>query len=178
LGGNDELPGAGQTESAKEQNDSQTRLKEDTKTHDDSVSRLTPKPGTPWENNLGMKFVPVPDTAVLFCIWETRVQDYAAFAAANPKADNSWQNAKMRGREKAIPVSDGPMHPVVNVSWADAQAFCAWLTMKEREERHIAEGSVTACLLTVSGVPQPGSLAKSVPLTQSAMPKRICSTIL
>ena len=34
-------------------------------------------------NTLGMSFVPVPGTDVQFCIWETRVKDYAAYAAAN-----------------------------------------------------------------------------------------------
>ena len=38
-------------------------------------------------NTLGMKFVPVPGTKVQFCIWETRVKDYAAYAAANTEVD-------------------------------------------------------------------------------------------
>ncbi|MDE2715231.1 MAG: hypothetical protein OSB74_12790, partial [Verrucomicrobiota bacterium] len=43
------------------------------------------KPTSPkaFTNTLGMKFVPVPGTEVSFCIWETRVKDYAAYAAAN-----------------------------------------------------------------------------------------------
>jgi hypothetical protein len=33
----------------------------------------------PWQNSLGMKFVPVVGTQVLFNIWDTRLEDFHAF---------------------------------------------------------------------------------------------------
>ena len=68
----------------------------------------------PFTNTLGMKFVPVPGTEVAFCIWETRVKDYAAYAAANAGVDGSWKEPayfKRKGFKQA------DTHPVVDVSW-------------------------------------------------------------
>jgi tetratricopeptide (TPR) repeat protein len=87
-----------------------------------------PQPGKPWENSLGMKFVPVPGTDVLFCVWETRVKDYAAYAAASSGVDRSWRNPEWQN----VLVTSKDDCPVVNVSWEDAKAFCDWLTRKER----------------------------------------------
>lgn len=81
----------------------------------------------PFTNSMGMKFVPVPGTRVLMCIHETRRADYAAYAATHPDADASWQNVAV----EKIPIGAGDDEPVVNVSWDDAKAFCAWLGSKE-----------------------------------------------
>lgn len=83
-----------------------------------------------------MKFKPVAGTKVLFCIWETRVQDYAAYAAANSGVDGSWKDPGWEGK----PVTPGPTHPVVNVNWPDAKAFCRWLTEKERKGGKLSAG--------------------------------------
>jgi formylglycine-generating enzyme required for sulfatase activity len=87
-------------------------------------------PDHPWENSLGMKFVPVPGIRVLFGVWDVRVKDYAAYAAVDAGVGNSW---KSPGFEQ------GPAYPVVNVNWNDAKAFCAWLTEKERQAGLISE---------------------------------------
>jgi len=79
----------------------------------------------PWENSMGMRFVPVPGTDVLFCMWPTRVQDYAAFVNATIR---DWLKPNFTQEAN---------HPVVLVSWDDAKAFCAWLTEQERRAGRI-----------------------------------------
>lgn len=93
--------------------------------------------GRGFTNSLGMKFVPVPGTTVRFCVWETRRQDFEAFAKARPSADDSWKEPAFKGQR----VSFAPDHPVVNVNWEDAKAFCDWLTEKERHEGRLPAGA-------------------------------------
>lgn len=95
----------------------------------------------PWENSLGMKFVPVKGTPVLFCIWHTRVQDFTAFVAATKgsAAAATLAAAKELGKDWQSPgFKQEPTHPVCDVSWEEAHAFCQWLTKKERAEGRLA----------------------------------------
>jgi serine/threonine protein kinase len=89
----------------------------------------------PFENSLGMKFVPVgiqtDSKTVLFSVWETRRQDYEAYANANIGVDTEWKTPGFEQTGK---------HPVVCVSYEDAVAFCAWLTQRERAAGKIGSG--------------------------------------
>lgn len=86
-----------------------------------------PIPQPTLTNSLGMKFIPLPGTDTLICIHETRRQDYAAYAKAEAGVNPDWIHVFRLG----VPVSYDDTHPVVNTSWIDAKAFCAWLSKKE-----------------------------------------------
>jgi formylglycine-generating enzyme required for sulfatase activity len=90
----------------------------------DSLKPL--EPGKPWKNTLGMEFVPVSGTTVLFSVYETRVREFEPFQT---ETNLDWIGAD---------VEQTPDHPIANVTWDDANAFCAWLTHRERVRRALA----------------------------------------
>jgi formylglycine-generating enzyme required for sulfatase activity len=72
-----------------------------------------------WTNSLGMRFVPIDGTRVLFSVCETRDIDFALFL-------------KETGSEWIPPDAEtGGEYPAANVTWDDAVAFCRWLTNRE-----------------------------------------------
>jgi len=96
---------------------------------------LSATKGKLFENSLGMRFLPVPITGgpsegkqILFSIWETRVSDYETFI----KKDRGRQWPKPDFAQKGD-------HPVVNVSWDDAVAFCKWLTEIDQKNGKIGK---------------------------------------
>lgn len=100
-----------------------------------TLSRAADATGTV-TNSLGMRFVPVKGTEALFSVWETRVKDYAAYAAANEGVNSAWKNPTYNQQA----VTPDETCPVVNVCWEDANAFCEWLTRKERAEGRLGPG--------------------------------------
>jgi formylglycine-generating enzyme required for sulfatase activity len=90
--------------------------------------RPVPRRGEPWENSLGMRFVPVGD--VLVSAWPTRVKDFQSFCDANARTP------------QPLDFSQDENHPAVRVNWEDARAFCQWLTESEVKSERLAEGQV------------------------------------
>ena len=97
-----------------------------------AVNAAAAAPDKPFENSLGMKFVPVPivggptaGKTIRFSIWETRVKDYEKFV----------KDTKTKWPAPAF--EQGPDHPAVNMTWDDATAFCSWLTKEEQRKRKI-----------------------------------------
>jgi formylglycine-generating enzyme required for sulfatase activity len=102
----------------------------------------------PHQNSLGMAFVPAGTPGVLFSVWETRVKDFEAFVegsghdaisenahgvpAFTLESGAEWKQAGGSWRDPRFPAKQSGEHPVVCVSYLDAEAFCAWLTKKER----------------------------------------------
>jgi serine/threonine protein kinase len=87
--------------------------------------------GADYVNSLGMKFVPIAGTKVLFCVYQTRHMDYAAYAHAHPGVASNWKTAETTTN---APVGREPTHPVVMVSWNEANAFCQWLSETESKK--------------------------------------------
>ena len=108
------------------------------------VLRAPPQPGKPWINSLEMRFVPMGDIHI--SAWQTRVRDFEAFVRAtgydavggmlSAVTQNGFKLNTMSW--KAPGFVQTPEHPVVGVSWEDANQFCEWLTKKERSEGALA----------------------------------------
>jgi hypothetical protein len=101
----------------------------------------------PWQNSLGMKFVPVSGTQVLFSIWDTRTEDFRVFvdSAGYDATEGMWSLGNDGWNQRGATWKDpgfkqGSTDPVVGVSWDDAKAFCEWLTKRERASRALPEG--------------------------------------
>ncbi len=82
-----------------------------------------------WTNTLEMRFIEGILPGVKVSAWETRVQDFQAFVTAS------------EGKFSPADFPQDGTHPVVGVSWQEAQAFCRWLTNAERASGKIASNA-------------------------------------
>ena len=97
-----------------------------------SKSKISATKEQPFENSLGMKFVPVSGTKVFFSIWETRMQDYMPFVEST-SGPQDWAAAGWAARKT---------YPAENISWQEATAYCHWLTERERKEGRLGAKDV------------------------------------
>jgi formylglycine-generating enzyme required for sulfatase activity len=107
-------------------------------------SHPSPQLGKPWTNSLDMHFVPFGE--IYISEWQTRKRDFEAFVQAtgydavggmsSAVTQNGFKLNEMSWKSPGFP--QAPDHPVVGVSWEDANQFCAWLTKKERSEGALA----------------------------------------
>lgn len=84
-----------------------------------------PRAGSPHENTLRMKFVPVAGLGVLFSIWETREQDFELYLFATKQKTLLPAGGKVSNK------------PSVGMTWEQANGFCLWLTEVERRENNL-----------------------------------------
>ena len=103
----------------------------------------------PYENSLGMRFVPVPEVdgrKILFSIWETRVKDFRAFVdATGYRQDQTDEDSKIRtisssgwefkpdARWDRLSFPQKDDEPVGTINAIDALAFCSWLSGEDRK---------------------------------------------
>ena len=83
----------------------------------------------PWVNSLGMKFVPMGDEWMA-AVWETRRKDYRIYA----ESVGISMPLVADGVESDDAEDPNADHPVTFISRDEAEAFCEWLTAKERGE--------------------------------------------
>ena len=110
---------------------------------------------TPWENSLGLQLVPLPGHGVLIGRTEVRNGDIRrfrdndfSFLPEYRRDSGQVRRIGLPGWGDGGPLSDfdpdifgGPEHPAFAVTEVEAHLFCAWLTMREREEGRIAPTS-------------------------------------
>ncbi|WP_435894978.1 SUMF1/EgtB/PvdO family nonheme iron enzyme [Oceaniferula spumae] len=82
--------------------------------------------GKKWSNSLGMQFVPIGED-LMVSAWETRVSDY-----------NTYVKESKATAPPSPGFNQGPNHPVLQVTRADAMAFCKWLTAREQKDERIS----------------------------------------
>jgi eukaryotic-like serine/threonine-protein kinase len=97
-------------------------------------------------NSLGMVFARLPKTEISFCVWKTRVQDFAVYAKAVQLSTDNWRIYSY-GTNGWVVSGDSwenpgfaqtPACPVCGVTWDEANAFCDWLTKTEHDSGELS----------------------------------------
>lgn len=102
----------------------------------------------PFENSLGMKFVPVPGTEVLFGAHEVRYRDYARFAEETENEETAWKNQE---QDRWSELENAPDHPVSAITWEEAVAFCEWLSLRDQFNYRLPTDSEWSHAIGIAG---------------------------
>ena len=97
----------------------------------DPASLMPAAAGQKFTSTIGMTFVPLEGSPLHFGQYEVRVQDYEL---AMKTLGQTWT------RKPTFPIL--PSHPVINITWQEANAFAEWLTKRDREAGLISEKAV------------------------------------
>ena len=103
----------------------------------------------PFVNSLGQEFVFVPGTKVQFCRWETRVKDYQPFLKETDPPT------------RVAPIPQPEDHPVVSISWFEANLFCDWLSRKEGRHYRLPTDEEWSYAVGVGDMEDPKTPVKS-----------------
>ncbi len=92
---------------------------------------LTPAaPDKPFTQPLRLEFTPLAGTKVLFGRTEVMLYAWQAYAKATG----------FRGESQPV-FTSSPHHPVVGISWNEAEAFCTWLTDRDLQNHLLPAGA-------------------------------------
>ena len=84
--------------------------------------------------------------------------------------DSEWKDAEYSGNKQ------GQDHPVVSVSWEDAQAFCKWLSKKEGKTHRLPTDHEWSLAVGIVRRGPPAAIRLASPETMdSAMRRRSAS---
>lgn len=104
--------------------------------------------GKEWKNTLGMQFVPMGED-LLVSKWETRVGDFRNYVTAfneelekNPPQQDEENPVLPVSMPRTPDFKQEEDAPIVYISRDQAEAFCKWLTKKERTEGRLTDNQV------------------------------------
>lgn len=124
-------------------------------------SNESSKPGQVYQNGMGMRFVKLPDSDIAFGVYEVTREQFRFFADSVGLEDQRWLN-----RITQAGISQPDNHPIVNVSWHEANQFCEWLSKQENAAFRLPtdyEWSIAAGLAAETSFLSPCLRSKETP---------------